>query len=158
MTLDQTILDAHRQLFDYSCIPMAVELVLKLNGHWPPARFDLQNAWGNAIGSFGDFHGREIDGLRFSQGFTQPRDPQFKQWPFDIFYQTIERELSEDRYVIVSLESLGGWHMWVIHAQAPGNEFLAVSKEGPPSRATIHIDDVMRQTLGMGGTDILTYN
>jgi len=45
MNPNQAIIGRHDQLFDWSCIPMAVELVLKLVGRMPPDSFELQKLW-----------------------------------------------------------------------------------------------------------------
>jgi hypothetical protein len=42
MKLDTTIVINHQQLDDFSCIPMAVELVLKLLSRVPADYYDLQ--------------------------------------------------------------------------------------------------------------------
>src|SRR5579863_6205743 len=65
---------AHRQLYRLSCIPSAVEMVLKLTGCAVKDFYDLQKQWENRPdGSLGAFDGRVISGLRFKHLFTMPR-------------------------------------------------------------------------------------
>jgi hypothetical protein len=152
--LDNALLSRHAQLDEYSCIPMCVELVLKLMGRVAPGYFELQQEWQNRRdGSFGSFDGRVIEGIRFQHGYAVPRDEKF---PLDGLFLEIERELAEGRYVIISLVSSGGWHMFVIHERLPSGEFRAVSKRHGGSE-TLVVEDVREVVSQMKGTDILTY-
>ena len=45
MELDERIVQKHEQLSCYSCIPMAVDLILKLLGRVTPDYLELQNEW-----------------------------------------------------------------------------------------------------------------
>ena len=55
--IDHAVVNSHAQLDDYSCIPSAVELVLKLLGRVPHDFYDLQRAWANrSDGSFNALH------------------------------------------------------------------------------------------------------
>lgn len=132
---------------------MSVEYVLKLIGKVPPDYFELQRAWGNKMtGSFADFDGREINGVKFRLQFGMSRDAHF---PIDDLFSTIEKELAEGRYVIISLAGNGGWHMFVINAKLPDGEFHAFSKlKGGQNVITKQVQAIVRK---MQGTDILTY-
>jgi hypothetical protein len=50
MKIDPTILGKHKQLYRASCIPMSIELVLKLLGKIKPDFADLQHGTQNANG------------------------------------------------------------------------------------------------------------
>ena len=151
MVIDQNILQAHKQLFQVSCIPMSIELVLKLLGHVPPDYFELQIPWGNnSFGSFADFDGKDFFGVNFKQKYAIPRGDNF---PLEELFRTIENELNQGIYVIVSLQVPNGWHMYVIYDQLPNGEFLAVTKWQPKEV----IDNVRQIVISMKGTDILTY-
>jgi len=153
--LDDKIVSQHQQLDDCSCIPMAVELVLKLLGRVPADFYGLQLEWHNRKdGSFDAFDGRTISGVQFRLQFRLPRDDRF---PLDDLFLTIENELKAGRYVIVSLAMPGGgWHMFVIHERLPSGEFRAVSRVHGRTE-TLIIDQVREIVKGMNGTDILTY-
>lgn len=149
MIIDQNVFQTHRQLFQLSCIPMSVEFVLKLLEKVPLDYFELQKHWGNNLfGSFADFNGKDLFGVNFEQKYALPRDDNF---PLEELFQTIENELKQGNYVIISLEIPGGWHMYVIHDQLPKGEFLAVTKGQPIER----IDNVREIVESMKGTDIL---
>jgi len=154
MQLNGITVSQHQQLDNYSCIPMSVELVLKLLGRIPTDNYDLQHEWRNRTnGSFAQFDGRTIAGVKFRLQFSLARDDKF---PLDDLFKTIENELAANRYVIVSLAVSGGWHMFVIYEQLPSGEFRAVSKI--PGRAeTLVAEQVKTIVRKMKGTDILTY-
>lgn len=84
------ILAKHRQIAPNSCIPMAVELVLKLLGRMPVDSFDQQEQWQNrADGSFANYNNRTINRVRFSCQFALPRDQNF---PLENLFETISRD------------------------------------------------------------------
>jgi hypothetical protein len=152
--LETNIVSQHQQLDNYSCIPMSVELVLKLLGRISTDNYDLQREWRNRTdGSFAAFDGRTIAGVKFRLQFSLARDDKF---PLEDLFKTIENELAANRYVIVSLAVSGGWHMFVLYEQLPSGEFRAVSKI--PSRTEMLIANQVRTAIRqMKGTDILTY-
>jgi hypothetical protein len=157
LRLDENVLAQHKQLFDYSCIPMSVEFVLKFLGKLPPGDFPFQENWGNRRdGSFSDFDGWTFDDVKFTRRFSHPRNNGF---PLDDLFSTIENELASGRYVIVSfaVPSLTNpgetdYHDYVIWNRLPNGEFEAVTK-----RQTLRINDVRERVRNMKGTDILTY-
>ena len=55
MNLDQEIIKAHKQKYEYSCIPSAIEMVLKLLRKVGIDYYDLQDEWDNKkTGNFSD--------------------------------------------------------------------------------------------------------
>jgi hypothetical protein len=152
MTLNQTAVDAHHQLYPVSCIPMAVELVLKLLGKVPMDYYLLQEDWRNRTdGSFGAFDGRTIAGITFRAQFPNPRGPEF---PMARLFETIDAELASNRFVVISLAVPGGWHMYVIYQKSLDGDFQGVSKQ---MNITEQKSGIKSQIIRMGGTDILTY-
>jgi hypothetical protein len=150
MNLDTSIVSQHLQLDHFSCIPMSVELVLKLLGRVHADFYNLQREWRNRTdGSFALFDGRTIAGVRFRL---------HKDLPLDDLFRTIEEELAAGRCVIVSLPSkFRGSHMWVIHEKLPSGEFRAVSKKSKGS-AEIDVEEQVRAIVRrINGTHILTY-
>ena len=155
MELHQDVLTAHKQLSAFSCIPMAVELVLKLLGRLPPDNFELQQSWQNrADGSFKDFDNVVIRGVRFRHQFTMSRGQSF---PLNDLLAAIESELDQGRYVIVSLpSSADSAHMYVIYDTTAGSEFKAVTY--PFGEQGAYEAENVREVLQKwGGNDILTY-
>ena len=150
---DWVKVDEHRQLYGWSCIPMSVELVLKLLGREPGEYFDLQRAWQNRKdGTFTDFDGRTIAGVTFRRQFFLPRDARF---PMDSLFATIDSELDAGRYVIVSLWWRSAYHMFVIVDRTPGGDYRAVSKAGD---VTMEVSNVKARVRAIMGTDIMTYS
>jgi hypothetical protein len=144
--------DAHEQRYGMSCIPMTIELVLKLLGRVAADYYELQTPWKEkADGNFRDFNGKTIEGVTFHQQFDLKRNGQF---PLSKLFETIDRELRAGRFVIVSLASANGWHMYVIYDEDTDGDFLAVSKAGPTTIEEKHLKSIITK---MQGTDILTY-
>jgi hypothetical protein len=155
--LDLRIVDNHKQVYDYSCIPSSVELVLKLLGRLPYEDTSLQFSWGNRTGSFGELDNKEMNGVRFKRQFDYPRDDSF---PIIELFDCIDKELSDGNLVIVSLlvaqsKTHAYFHMYVIHSKSNSGDYLAVTKKDHVQ--TEQIDDVKQRIKSIKGTDILTY-
>jgi hypothetical protein len=149
---NRQIVDAHEQRYGMSCIPMSIELVLKLLERVPSSYYELQTPWKEkADGNFRDFNGKTIERVTFHQQFDSGRNDQF---PLAKLFETIDRELKAGRFVIVSLTSGSGWHMYVIYDEDAEGDFLAVSKVGAK---TIEDKHVKKTITRMKGTDILTF-
>lgn len=69
----EEIIDQHQQISHRTCIPSAVEMVLKLLGEVDEDYYDLQNDWIN--GSFVDFDGQTVSGVTFSRINLADRGP-----------------------------------------------------------------------------------
>ena len=157
LPLDPNVLAVHTQIGDLSCVPMAVEFVLKLLGRVPPNFFALQQDWINRSGGaleFNDFrvfNGQILYGVRFRSNYTPPvRGGGF---PLEELFSIVDDELLARRYVIVSLTVPGGWHNYIIYNRLPNAEYEAVTKAQHPE----HIANVRQRVIDMEGTDILTY-
>jgi hypothetical protein len=150
---NQQIIDQHAQRYDASCIPSSVEMVLKLLGREPVTYYELQDDWKNkSDGTFGYFDNRTINGVTFHRQFFLPRNDQF---PLPNLFQTIDSELKAGRFVIVSLPSDAGWHMYVIYDEDETGDFKAVSKIQTQTIFTEHVKQIIQ---AMKGTDIMTYD
>ena len=149
---DPKAVDAHRQKYDMSCIPMSVELVLKLLGREAADYYALQEPWKNkADGNLVDFDGRTIAGVTFRQQFDDLRGNDF---PTEDLFNAIDSELEQNRYAIIALNTGSSYHMYVIVGRTPSGDYHAVSKAGD---ATITVTNVKARVREMKGTDILTY-
>lgn len=148
-----SVVNSHNQIFESSCIPSAVEMVLKYCKVVDFDFYDLQNEWKNKIdGTFGDFDNKELYGITFSRKFDLPRDANF---PIDSLFQTIENELNSGKKVIISLPSDMGWHMFVIYKQTPDGEFVSYSKQWSHTLILRNTKEIVKK---VNGTDIMTYS
>jgi hypothetical protein len=126
-------------------------MVLKLEHRVPVDFYDLQKAWGiKTDGTFADFDNRSIAGLTFHRQFFLPRTIFF---PINQLFKTIDSELDQGRFVIVSLAWGTEYHMCVIVDRTPSGEYRTVTKWG----ATLELIDTKARIRAMRGTDILTY-
>jgi imidazolonepropionase-like amidohydrolase len=149
---NRQIIDDHKQLYNMSCIPMSVEMVLKLLERAPVSYYKLQKPWKNkADGSFRNFDGKTFEGVTFHQQFALARGDRF---PLARLFETIDGELKAGRFVIVGLASGPGWHNWVIYDEDKEGDFLAVSKAGGKTLEATHVKEIITK---MKGTDIGTY-
>ncbi len=104
MIPNKEIIDNHKQLSHYSCIPMAAVLVLKLLERAPSDYFELQTQWNNfKAGTFANFDGKTIKGVTFHHKFSVANGRNFPPEKMKQLFDTIDHELEEDRYVVVSL-------------------------------------------------------
>jgi len=151
MTFNKDIIDEHKQISQFSCIPSAVEMILKLLNKIKINNYELQTSWNNKRdGSFSDFDNKKLHGLLFKRHFALPRDDNF---PIKDLFTKIDDELENNRYVIVSIANLTGWHMYIIYEKI-NDEYLSFSKN---QNNTIYKPDVKNIIIQMEGTDILTY-
>ena len=147
-----TVVNNHDQLYQLSCIPSAVEMILKYYKVVDFDFYDLQEKWKNkSDGSFHDFDNKKLFGITFSQKFVLPRD---KSFPIDSLFKTIEKELSVNKKVIISLPSESGWHMFVICDQTSDGEFISYSKLGTHTLILRNTKEIVKSS---NGTEILTY-
>jgi hypothetical protein len=167
MNPDKEIMRTHRQLTQFSCIPMVVELVLKLLGRVPPDFFELQKDWkDNKLGTFADFHEREIKGVKFQHKFSVDKGRGFSPEKMKELFKTIDEELDNGRYVMISIANPPGegWHNFVIYDCNAHGEYDAVSKTFNPNLIvrddtdTWRRSDIRKKVTEMTGTDILTYD
>jgi hypothetical protein len=151
MILDEDAVASHRQLHEYSCIPMAIEYVLKLLRRLSPTAHDLQQAWGNRQdGDFSVFDNALIHGVRFRRQFWFPRGENF---PLGLLFHTIDAELAADKHVIIALPAGKNWHNYIIYKALLSGEYKAITKGASPET----IDNVRELVLAVQGTDIMTY-
>ena len=134
---------------------MSIELVLKLIGKISVTDFTLQQQWQNkSDGNFSDFDGKTIEQVEFKKRFGLARDENF---PLQDLFDCIDKELDEERYVIISLANPYGWHNYVIYGKNFNNgEYYAVSKDVQGN--DLLLSDVKAKVTQMKGTDILTYS
>ncbi|TYP91480.1 hypothetical protein BC792_1194 [Sphingobacterium allocomposti] len=146
------VVNNHNQIFQYSGIPSAVEVILKYCKAVYFDYYDLQNEWKNkADGSFRDFDNKELYGITFSQKFNLPRDANF---PIDSLFQTIENELKSGKKVVIALQVETGWSIFVVYKESLDGEFVSYSKYGSHTTIVRNTKEMVRKS---NGTEIMTY-
>jgi hypothetical protein len=128
MILNEDILKKHRQLFENSCVPSSVEMVLKLEGIYEADTFDIQNRYGNKPIS-GDYFDREI--YRKGNKAIKFRKRIFIYLPS--LFEAVKNELRNKRFVIVPLlTSIQGnylmYHTHVIYDLTAQGEYKTFTK------------------------------
>jgi hypothetical protein len=162
-----TNINGHKQVTSASCIPMSVECVLKIIGLMPITDFSLQDDAKKSGTS--DW----VMGFKFP--YTDPkvvfsreyllsdmglpdRGPHFMKDYFSRLFDTMDKELNEGRYVIISLESgPGQWHMEVVYERVSDNAYNTVTFYHGQSGPKHLVQDLRSRVTLMQGTDILTY-
>ena len=147
----RTIVENHNQFFGDSCVPTVVEVILILEDKVGHNYYDLQiNSKGDSEGSYSDFDNEVLFGLKFKSEFGFERGSDF---PIQLLFNRIDELLSFGRYVVISLEAVGGTHNYIIYFKNEKNDYTAISKHAGISI----IDDVKVRVREMQGTEILTY-
>lgn len=146
------VINKHNQIYANSCIPSSIEIVLKFNKKVDADFYNYQRIWENKIdGTFANFDGLLLNGVRFHHQFNVQRN---KSFPFDDLFAAIDKEIVEGKYVIVSLPSGFGWHMYVITDKLSNGEFVAYSKNRTENLIETNVKQIIRS---VNGTDIMTY-
>jgi len=171
MNIDWGVIKQHEQRYHTTCIPSAVEMILKVLGKVDINYYEQQEAWKDkTTRNFRPFDGKTIEGVAFKIEFDDKEYPRGSDFPIEKLFQFIDKELEVGRYVIISLPSLlvsnlgfifGSFHMWVIYAKN-GDDYLAFSKVALSetdqiAKATVILDRVKHLVRMIQGTDILTY-
>jgi|SRR5690554_1184349 ASC-1-like (ASCH) protein len=152
ITFNKDIIDKHSQLFFPSMIPSAIEMILKLNNKVPGDYYDNQKMWRNNVnGNFINFDSISIKGIRFYQKFNLERGDNF---PIDKLFTTIDQELAEKRFVMISLMANNSWWVHVIYGKTENGEYLAFTKAGKKTIFERRVKEIIKK---MKGTDIMIY-
>ena len=157
MEINWKIVADHCQKYQFSCIPSAVEMMLKLSGKVGSDYYELQHLWDNkTVGSFRDFNGKTIEGLTFTYEKDFPS--------IDALFEEISKHLSENRLVAISLKAglvdsaslrPDDYHMWIIYGYCEKNgDYRAFTKIGQETKRITNVKEIVGK---MGTTDILVY-
>ena len=155
LPLNDDVLNQHIQKYARSCVPMGIELTLKLMGQMKVDCYELQDERGNVSRWGGDYDNRIITGVEIRMEFNIPRGANF---PIEDMFQRIRSELDSGRYVNCAWRenNQGEYHAFVIYGYE-GDEFLAITKHFNDAR--IHyIDDMGSRLRNIQGSDILTFS
>jgi len=159
----------HYQRTPISCVPMSVECVLKLLKLMKIDDFSLQDDpaksgtsdWVRGF-TFPSSDPKVVFSREFllkDLGYTEDRGPHFMKDFYEPLFETIDRELSEGRYVIISLKSgRDSTHNEVIFNKVNHNEYETLTfYYGNPNPVFYPAQDLRQRVTEMEGTDILTY-
>ncbi|MBM3212064.1 hypothetical protein FJZ33_07585 [Candidatus Poribacteria bacterium] len=118
MNINWQIIHNHEQKFKYSCIPSAIEMVLKLLKKVGEGFYDFQEQWRDKQnGSFDDFHNYKYKGVTFYKHYDNATN----------LLRLTDRELNSRECIIISLRNANVFHMWIIYDKK-GNNYLNFSK------------------------------
>lgn len=169
MVLNSSLIKVHQQLTCCSCIPMSVELVLKLLGLMTISDFSLQqdtSKSGTSDWVKGFNYPTNNQKVRFAReyllkdlGYSEDRGQHFMENYFDCLFKTIDKELENNRYVIISLESgPNQWHMEVVFDKVNEQEYSTVTFYHNNPQYAVYSNQALKERVRkMQGTDILTY-
>lgn len=170
MQIDVDYISRHKQIAEKSCVPMSVECVLKLLRLMPINDFSLQmdgskSGQSNWIKD-GFNYQNSNQTVKFERqfllediGLFENRGSLFMESYFENLFITIDNELVNDRYVIISLESAPNqWHMEVIYNKNDNNLYQTISFYYNDNYRVYNNKDLRHIVAKMQGTDILTYS
>lgn len=155
LELDANIIKNHKQKYANSCVPMAIELVLKLNKVVTMSYYDLQKEKKNFPRGFSEFDGKTINNVKISLDFKINRDQNF---PLEDLFNKIQKELDKGRYVTCAWkdELMQSYHAYVIYGYED-DEFLALTTDFGRSEYE-YITDMKTRLKDIYGSDILTFD
>jgi len=157
------IVKQHKQKYCNSCIPSAVEMVLKLLGKADINFYCFQDNWslicvciekiGISDQKFKFFQKIRFPGMAFEQRLGNASE----------ILDIIDREICSDRLVIISLQNPhnSDSHIWIIYGKENDGNYLGFSRDYCEDEI-LHLKkagiDLRSQLLKKGGdTDILVY-
>ncbi|MEI7663987.1 MAG: hypothetical protein WCK34_17405 [Bacteroidota bacterium] len=169
MKINVEEIKGHCQKTQTSCVPMSVECVLKLLKLMSIDDFSLQDDPGKSGTSDwvrGFLYPSSDPKVVFSRefllkdsGFREDRGAHFMKDYFEPLFETIDKELADGRYVIISLKSGSNTtHNEVIFNKVNDHAYETLSfYHGNPDPVTYPAQDLRQRVTEMEGTDILTY-
>ncbi len=155
LNLNKEVLVKHIQKYPNSCVPMAIELVLKLMRVVDLDYYDLQDEKGNASSGGEDFNERIINNTQISIEYNIPRGTNF---PLEDLFDKITSELECGRFVncAITPNSSNTFHAYTIYGYCEiTDEFLAISTDYNQGFEYIH--DMKTRLKNEQGSDILTF-
>jgi len=161
----------HYQVTGISCVPMAIECILKLLKLMPITDFSLQNdptKSGNSNWIHSGFvYPTANPVVSFSREFLlsdiglPDRGPHFTKKYYKPLFRTIDSELINGRFVFISLQSAPTatqWHMEVVFQKVSNNAYKTITfYHGNPNPIIYNAQDLRQRVADMQGTDIITY-
>lgn len=154
LTLNEEVLKNHKQKYANSCVPMAIELVLKLMGKMDIDDYSLQDEKGDKSRGGIDYNLKIKNGVEISLDFDILRGPTF---PLEQLFEKITQELDEGRFVNCACRDKvwQNFHAYVIYGYQD-DEFLAISTDlNLPE--VYFIDNMKSRLKDNKGSDLLTF-
>ncbi|MFC1912128.1 hypothetical protein ACFLXG_03120 [Chloroflexota bacterium] len=147
----------HVQKYGLSCIPSAVEMILKWLGIVGENYYELQHEWDDKKGTFANFDGETINGVKFKGKFInyKLKCPTF---PYDKLFEAIDKELAQCKCVLVMLPNPKNQkHIYIIYDNENG-DYKAFTKYIIENKEIIYFKNSVRDCIEwMGGNHLLTY-
>jgi hypothetical protein len=140
MWINRKIIDNHQQKFTNSCVPSAVEMILKLEGIMNPNSYFLQEAYGNNPRCGDDFDKKIFTNGNLKIKFYKILLPSLKN-----IFDCIDSELNDNRCVLIPLKtSPDGANCWTCHVHvvydfSADGEYKTLTKL--PGQDTIDVTD-----------------
>lgn len=167
MGINFNIIKLHKQIAQNSCVPMSVECVLKLTGIVRPDFFEFQNdpqKIGTSNWVKGFMYPEEKPKVLFNRQFlptdlgqSENRGDYFMSNLFHKLFDTIDKELENKRFVIITLDSGPNYHNYIVYDRENDSTYkLLTFFHGNPNPFTSSVN-LKQRVSQMGGTDILTY-
>ncbi|MFH1974568.1 MAG: hypothetical protein ABIJ52_03280 [Pseudomonadota bacterium] len=136
MWINKKIIDTHQQIFNNSCVPSGVEMILKLEGIMNPNSYLIQETYGDNSRSGDDFDNKIFANVNLKIKFHK-----ILLLSLADIINKIDSELNDNRYVLIPLKtSPDGDPNWTCHVHlvydfAENGEYKNVTKlPGVPTR------------------------
>lgn len=154
LPLNPDILRQHVQKYSNSCVPMGVELTLKLMNAVDVNYYELQDEKGDVSRWGGDYDSKTIENILIQMEFDFPRNQEF---PLEDLFTRIKAEVNAGRFVNCAwrLDTKQPFHAYVIYGYING-EFLAVTKFHKNPNA-FYVNDMKTKLKNIQGSDIITF-
>jgi len=154
LNLDQDVLDNHIQKYPNSCVPMCIELVLKLMGKVGVDYYELQDEKGDIPRWGGEYDKKIIHDTQITMEFNKLRGPGF---PLNDLFDKICQEIDAGRFVNCAWRPSGSvnYHAFVIYGYE-GDEILSLTKYYNNNQIDF-INDMKTKLINIQGSDILTF-
>ncbi len=159
---------AHRQIYPMSCIPSAIEMILKWLNKVPKSYYERQDEWhykwNDKKITFKDYEGCTYEEVEFKGRFLN-YSISCPTFPYNDCFETIDNELAKCKCVLVMLpNSKNERHIWIIYDNKNG-DYQAFTKEIVNNSKITHWWDVSRVygtireyiNRARTGTHLLTY-
>ncbi len=111
MYIDKDILDKHEQKYEKSCVPSAVEMILKLEGIIDPSSYHLQEKYGDNNPLSGD----DFDKVSYPKGGKTIKFHKILLQTLPEIFEQIDNELRDGRCVLIPLKTSSYGEPWNCH-------------------------------------------
>jgi hypothetical protein len=154
LELEKIVINNHKQKYPNSCVPMSIELALKLMGRVDVEYYELQDEKKDISRTFSEFDEIIVNNTLMLIEFTISRGLYF---PLEDLFKRIQEELDQKKFVICAWknDSMNYYHAYVIYGNEK-EEFLAITTDFG-NREFEYIKDMSTRLKDIKGSDILTF-